>query len=203
MVMASPKETITYQILVVDSVGCRDTLTARVEVRPLPKVDILGNDTLVKYGTSIQLLANGARLYSWDPVSSLNNPNTSHPVATPLEPTMYTVTGIGANGCRASDTLKVDLDMRDKLFIPTAFSPNGDGKNDIFKVTNLTFQRLVEFRVYNRWGQEVYSTNDNNKGWDGSWKGVPQEIGNYQYLIRVAYPDGYLDTYKGDVTLVR
>jgi gliding motility-associated-like protein len=73
----------------------------------------------------------------------------------------------------------------------------------VFRVSNMTVQRYVEFRVFNRWGQEVYNGTDGRKGWDGTWKGVPQEIGNYQYLIRVAYPDGFVETYKGDVTLVR
>ncbi|MBL7682902.1 MAG: gliding motility-associated C-terminal domain-containing protein, partial [Flavipsychrobacter sp.] len=117
-------------------------------------------------------------------------------------PTMYVVGGIGTNGCRSYDTVRVGIDYRDNLFIPTAFSPNGDGKNDVFRVSNMTFQRFVEFRVFNRWGQEIYNS-ISNKGWDGTWKGVAQETGNYQYLIRVAYPDGYIETYKGDVTLVR
>jgi hypothetical protein len=61
----------------------------------------------------------------------------------------------------------------------------------------------MEFRVFNRWGQEVFSTTDIFDGWDGKWKGVEQGIGNYQYLIRVAYPDGKTETYKGDINLIR
>ena len=94
------------------------------------------------------------------------------------------------------------VDKRDNLLVPTAFSPNGDGKNDVFKVSNLTFQRIMEFRVFNRWGQEIFNSNT-NAGWDGTWQGEPQDIGNYTYLIRVNSPDGSVETYKGDVTLVR
>jgi gliding motility-associated-like protein len=61
----------------------------------------------------------------------------------------------------------------------------------------------MEFRVFNRWGQEVYSTTDPSRGWDGTWKGVAQDMGVYSYIIRVAFPDGYVETYKGDVTLIR
>ena len=92
---------------------------------------------------------------------------------------------------------------RDSLLVPTAFTPNGDGRNDVFRVANLSFQKLIEFRVFNRWGQEVYSTTDNNGGWDGTWKGVAQDMGIYTYIIRVAFPDGTVSTYKGDVTLIR
>ncbi|MFN4247259.1 MAG: gliding motility-associated C-terminal domain-containing protein [Flavipsychrobacter sp.] len=201
--IAKPKKTTHYKIAVGDEVFCFDTIDAYITVKPLPVVKILTPDTMVKAGQSLQLMVNGARLYNWSPVASLNNPNISYPIATPTESTMYVVAGIASNGCRSFDTVRVGVDYRSNLIIPTAFSPNADGKNDVFRVSNMTVQRYVEFRVFNRWGQEVYNGTDGRKGWDGTWKGVPQEIGNYQYLIRVAYPDGFVETYKGDVTLVR
>ncbi|MCB0700959.1 MAG: gliding motility-associated C-terminal domain-containing protein [Chitinophagaceae bacterium] len=198
-----PAKTTDYRIVISDSVWCYDTLSARVEILPLPDVHILNQDTTVKYGSKFQLLASGARLFNWSPVSSLSNPNISYPMATPTEDTRYVVGGIGANGCRAFDTLYVTVDKRDHIMVPGAFSPNGDGKNDVFKITNLTFQRIMEFRVFNRWGQEIFNTTDNNRGWDGTWKGEPQGIGTYNYLIRVASPDGHVDTFTGAVTLIR
>jgi len=96
----------------------------------------------------------------------------------------------------------VDVDYRDNLFVPSGFSPNGDGKNDLFRVANLTFQKIVEFRVFNRWGQEIFNANS-NVGWDGAWKGEPQDMGEYSYQIRVGFPDGYVESYKGSVTLIR
>jgi gliding motility-associated-like protein len=199
----TPKATTIYKIVVYDSVWCTDTLTARVEVMPLPDVHILNRDTIVKYGQSIQLLVNGARTYNWFQVGTMTNTNISNPIARPTERTDYVVGGIGKNGCRAYDTVTVDVDFRDNLFIPSAFSPNGDGKNDVFRISNLSFQRVLEFRVFNRWGQEVFYSNDNQHGWDGKWKGVPQDLSSYQYLIRLGYPDGLVETYKGEVTLVK
>lgn len=200
----SPQQSTEYRIVISDTVFCFDTLSANIEILPLPDVRILNeDDTTVKFGSSFQLLASGARFYNWSPVSSLNNPNISYPVAHPTEDTKYIVGGIGTNGCRAFDTLNVIVDKRDNLFVPSAFSPNGDGKNDLFRVTNLSFQRIMEFRVFNRWGQEVFSTNDSRGGWDGTWAGVPQEMGTYNYLIRVAYPDGFVETYRGETTLIR
>jgi gliding motility-associated-like protein len=197
-----PLKTTVYKIGVYDSVWCIDTLTAKITVKPLPDIRIINRDTFVKYGQSIQLMASGARIYNWSPVGSLNNANTSYPIATPTEPTTYIAGGIGANGCRAFDTLKVDIDYRDNLFVPSGFSPNNDGKNDLFKVANLTFQKVIEFRVFNRWGQEVFMAND-NRGWDGNWKGEPQDMDSYTYNIKLGFPDGYIETYRGNVTLIR
>lgn len=202
-VRANPLSTTHYKIGVYDSVFCIDTIDAIVKVLPRPEVKLLTRDTVIRYGQSIQLMASGARQYSWIPSGSLSTPNTSAPLATPTEPTSYVVSGIGANGCRSFDTVRVDIDYRDNILVPTAFSPNGDGKNDVFRVANLTFQRIMEFRVFNRWGQEIYTTNDIKGGWDGTWKGEPQPVDNYRYIIRVAFPDGIVETYKGDVTLIR
>lgn len=200
---AMPLETTKYFAVMTDKDGCSDTMMVLATIRPLPDVTIINENSTIKYGQSIQLLVTGAYLYSWSPLASLTNPNIVNPYATPTEPTTYYVYGIGANGCRNVDSVHINIDYRDNLFVPSAFTPNGDGKNDVFRVTNITFQKLQEFRVFNRWGQEIYSTTDPKKGWDGSWKGVPQDMGSYQYLIRVAYPDGYIETYKGDVSLIR
>jgi gliding motility-associated-like protein len=201
--IAKPIVTTTYYAEITDTYGCSDTLPVQVIVKPLPFVNILNNDTMIKYGQSIQLLASGAYLYSWSPVSTLSNPNVVDPMATPLEPTSYYVFGLSEGGCRNLDSVQVDIDYRGNLFVPSAFSPNGDGRNDIFRIANLSFQKVQEFRVFNRWGQEIFTTTDSKKGWDGTWKGVAQNPGVYQFLIRVGYPDGFVETYKGDVTLIR
>jgi gliding motility-associated-like protein len=201
--VSTPKADTRYYAVLTDKDFCSDTFRVNVTVRPLPEVHIINNDTTLKYGQSLQLLVYGGYLYSWQPVSTLTNPNIVNPVATPTQPTTYYVWGLAENGCRNVDSVRVNIDYRDNLFVPSAFTPNGDGKNDVFRVANLTFQRLQEFRVFNRWGQEIFSTTDAKKGWDGTWKGVPQDMGAYQYLIKVAYPDGLIETYKGDVSLVR
>jgi gliding motility-associated-like protein len=201
--IATPKANTKYFAVLTDKDNCSDTFRVNVVVRPLPEVHIINNDTTLKYGESVQLLVYGGYLYSWQPVSTLTNPNIVNPVATPTHPTTYYVWGLAENGCRNIDSVRVNIDYRDNLFVPSAFTPNGDGKNDVFKVANLTFQRLQEFRVFNRWGQEIFSTTDVKKGWDGTWKGVPQDMGAYQYLVKVAYPDGLIETYKGNVTLIR
>ncbi len=213
--VAKPPVTTTYAVVYSNNVhatnpinptyetGCPDTLTVTVFVNPLPVITISNQDTTIKYGKSVQLYAHGAQWYSWSPAGSLTDPNSGAPIAHPVETTTYVVYGKDMNGCVSSDSVQVAVDYRENLMVPTAFTPNGDGRNDVFKPVNLGFRRLMEFRVFNRWGQEVFSTTDANAGWNGKWKGEDAELGAYQYIIRIGYPDQMTETFKGDVTLVR
>lgn len=89
------------------------------------------------------------------------------------------------------------------LLIPNAFTPNNDGYNDVFKIDNFTDQKLIEFKVFNRWGTILFQTTDPNVGWDGTYRGRQQPLGVYGYVIRIAYPNKVIETYKGTVTLLR
>ncbi len=201
--VAIPQETADYTVIVRDSFRCADTLHARITVLPASSVRILTEDTLIRYGQRVQLEATGAEFYSWEPPLYLDNPGIANPVASPTEDIVYTITGASHVLCSSKDSVRIRIDYRDHIMVPSAFSPNGDGKNDVFKVVNMTFQQLVEFRVFNRWGEEVYAAAGGKAAWDGTWNGEQQEVGTYHYIIRVAYPDGYYETYQGDVTLVR
>lgn len=201
--VATPPVSRDYYVVISDSLNCRDTIRLHVTtILPVPVI-LANRDTLIKYGQSVQIKATGSSFYYWSPSAGLNNPTIKDPIATPTEPTVYLLTGIDSLGCRSVDSVKISIDYRDRLMIPSAFSPNGDGHNDEFRIVNFTFQKLAEFRIFNRWGQEIFTTADGRKGWDGTWKGIPQGIGAYYYIIRIAYPDGYVETYKGDVTLTR
>lgn len=90
-----------------------------------------------------------------------------------------------------------------ELLIPNAFTPNNDGQNDIFKIKNITDERLIDFKVFNRWGTILFRTTDPGAGWDGTYRGQPQSIGVYGYVIQIGYSDGYVETYKGTVTLIK
>lgn len=90
-----------------------------------------------------------------------------------------------------------------ELMIPNAFSPNNDGQNDIFKISNLTNEQILEFKIFNRWGTILYKESDNAEGWDGTYRGEAQAIGVYGYVIRIKFSNGNIETYKGTVTLVR
>jgi len=203
--VARPADNTTYTVIVTGPSGCADTLQVQVQVTPVPRTRILNSDTLVMYGTSVRLHARGADHYLWSPAHSVDDPALADPLATLRETTLYIVAGSAAENirCRSYDSLQVRVNYRGVFYIPSAFTPGADGKNDVFRIANLTFQKVTEFRVFNRWGQEVFSAAAGRTGWDGTWKGTPQPVGVYYYLIRLAYPDGTTEMFKGDVTLIR
>ena len=87
--------------------------------------------------------------------------------------------------------------------LPAAFTPNNDGLNDKFKPVGIQYQHMVEMRIFNRWGQELFYTNSNENGWDGTYHGIPQDMGTYYYMITLAEPGGNNKIYKGSFILVR
>ncbi|RQO30722.1 hypothetical protein DBR32_08305 [Taibaiella sp. KBW10] len=89
------------------------------------------------------------------------------------------------------------------IMIPNAFTPNGDGVNDVFKLINVSGEQLLELKIFNRWGTIVYSSTDAGEGWDGRYKNAEQPVGVYGYGIRIKYNDGVIETYRGTITLIR
>jgi gliding motility-associated-like protein len=133
----------------------------------------------------------------------LDTATIASPLARPLKPTLYEVIGINEYGCRDTAYCRVHINYDMPDYIPNAFSPNGDGLNDVFRPAGITYQKLSVFKVFNRYGNEVYSGTDPAQGWDGTYKGKPCEPGTYYYLIALVYPDGRTQSYKGDLTLIR
>lgn len=197
-----PVGDISYYVLVTNSVGCKDTLKADITVNPLPVIESFPEDTTIAYGKSAQLYVTGGEIYTWYPGSTLNDSYSPMPLATPRETTYYEVIGTNEFGCRSTDTSIVRINFRSEVFMPNAFSPNGDGVNDVFKIENLKFQKVLEFRVFDRWGNQMYESTD-TKGWDGAYKGKKANPDVYYYIIRLGYADEMVETYKGDVTLIR
>ncbi len=192
--------TLSYNIA-----NCISSTTANIMLYPPIVLTGMTPDTRISYGSSIQLDVQGALLYWWRPNDgSLSNPNINNPIATPKDSTVYTVVATSQWGCMDSARVTITVDGGAPVVIPSAFTPNGDGLNDVFRLGNLGYQKLVEFSVYNRWGQLIYhNTYDPKAGWDGSYNGVIQDMGNYNYIIIVANPDGTNVMYKGDVTLIK
>lgn len=201
--VANPTTTTTYHVVISDQYGCADTLATTVTIYPLPILSVTP-DTTITYGVPLQLyaLAPGGKFFRWDPTAVISNANVPNPVVTPQATTRYTVYVTDTNQCVSIDSVNVNVRINVPVQVPNAFTPNGDGNNDKFRVANVTFQKVIEFRVFNRWGQEVFQAQNNN-GWDGTWNGVAQDANVYKYIARVAYPDGHTETFKGDVVLIR
>lgn len=192
----------TFLITAVDHVSnCMGSDTITVFKRPYPEVTATPEHKTITSRETVQLQATGALNYSWLSARWLNNDRIPNPIATPRETVTYTVVGRNEYGC--ADTAQVQIKVLDKLFVPNAFSPNGDGKNDIFRIENFGFQQIDEFRIYNRWGKLVFETQNGLTGWNGLIKGLAAESGTYFYNIKVRMPGNELKTLKGDLLLIR
>ncbi|MCW3123311.1 MAG: hypothetical protein JWQ38_2803 [Flavipsychrobacter sp.] len=186
--------------------GCVTTDTIRIHAVKGVKLANVTPDATIMYGQNIQLNSDSEVYYFWkNNDGTLNNPNINNPVARPLGTTTYNVYGYDRNGCIDSAYVIVTVDSSMLENVPTGFTPNGDGLNDVFRPVGVQYQNLVDFRVYNRLGQQVFYSNSYKNGWDGTYNGVPQDLGVYTFVIIVARPGGEGENvvHKGTVTLIR
>jgi gliding motility-associated-like protein len=173
-------------------------------VYPLPVI-LLTPDTIIAARSSIRLsplISGDIHTYQWSPATGLNDPASPDPVALPVSSTLYTLKVVSQDGCRASAS--EDVHVFYDLLMPGAFTPNGDGRNDLFRVPPSVPVTIVRFFVYNRWGVRIFATTSSGEGWDGSWNGKPQPAGVYVWMIEYADPILKKNvTRKGTVVLVR
>lgn len=206
--LAGPVDTTKYYFYAFDTKGCPKPGIDSVIVNVVPKVFAnAGADTTVVIQQPLQLNASGATNYSWRPPNYLSNPNIGNPVAVFTSGTQkvaYEVTAITPEGCIGKDSITVFVfQTKPELFIPTAFSPNSDGLNDVFKPSLAGMKGLNYFSVFNRWGQLVYTTNKLNVGWDGLFKGTRQPAGTYVYTAEAVNYLGTVVRKTGTVQLIR
>ncbi len=198
-----------YSITITSPLGCTSTDQVTLSPRPPAHIGITPGSGVVAYGEHVQLDAVNLTPYPlifwWTPNDgTLDNPNINNPIATVTDSTTFVVYAMNEWGCRDSASITLLTIDGNEEFVPTAFTPNGDGINDIFRIINMGAHKLVMFNVYNRWGELVYHNDtDPKKGWDGTFNGVPQDMGVFNYVIIIGKPDGKLKQYKGDVTLIR
>jgi len=196
-----------YSVVVTNTVtGCSGTDTTYIKVgdASLTLLNITKNQT-ISLGSSIQIDAGNGSLYTWTPNDgTLNNPNINNPIATPMVTTVYTVTAVDSNGCIDTASVVIDVTTDDDVFVPSGFTPNGDGLNDVFRVVNLGRYKMVMMSVFNRWGEQIFRADDgSNRGWDGTHNGTPADMGTFNYIIILGKPDGTNKTLSGNVTLIR
>ncbi len=202
----------TYEIAVTNEHGCELVQTVIIESVSVLSVEAI-EDTRLELGTSIQLdaIVNTFEnvTYEWYPAEGLSCTDCANPTADPTSTINYTVIATNENGCTDSDEVLVHVIPRDDIFIPNAFSPNGDGVNDYFTAFGgSNIAQVKTLRVFNRWGAEVFANQDfsvnvETEGWNGTFKGKVMEPGVYVYYVEVVYINGAVKIKKGDLSITK
>jgi gliding motility-associated-like protein len=205
---AGPQTTTPYIIAVTDILGCPKPVSDTVVVTVIPPVAAFaGHDTTIVVDQPLQLTATGGVIYSWSPSTGMNDPNIANPVVTlgmQYDSITYRVLVSTPEGCSATDDIKVVVFKSvPDIFIPSAFTPNGDGKNDIIRPKVVGMKQYNYFRVYNRLGQMLFSTSTQEQGWDGRISGILQPSGAYVYMAQAVDYTGKTINKKGTFVLIR
>jgi len=200
-----------YRVTVEDVNGCFFETTVNL-AEPTPVRLDLGEDVVLALGDSITLeaLTNAMNpVIRWSPPDGLSCDSCLMPVAKPIVSTRYEATLTDANGCVAKDDLNILINRQQESFVPTAFSPNGDGVNDTFTFfAKSAIAKVNYFRVFDRWGNLLYQAdhftpNNTEIGWDGTFQGQAMAVGVYIYAIEIEKVDGMTEVLRGEVTLIR
>lgn len=205
---AYPDSTITVFVDVANDCF-NDTAYHTITVYQLPNVDAGGDITIYRDETGF-LSGNGSGSPVWYTVDRtidgiVSSPYTYNPEMSPFNTTDYILEITDDfTGCKNYDTARVNVDVLTLLAFPTGFSPNGDGVNDIAKIIKyLNIEKLIDFTIYDRWGEIVFITEDISKGWDGTYKGKDVEIGMYAWIINAQTKDNEKITKTGNITIIR
>lgn len=161
-----------------------------------------GNDTVVVLNEPLQLHANGGQLYEWIPATYLDSPFSSTPICTPRSDISYTLKAYSPTGCSSYNSISIKVYKGPEIYVPSAFTPNNDRLNDRLRaaVVGYHFEKLL---IYNRYGQEIYSSTTTAAGWDGTYKGQAVTAGIYIYLVKVKDKNGLPVQKKGSFVLLR
>jgi len=207
--VAFPSQTTSYILSVSDTLGCPKVSSDTVTVKVLPLVKAFaGNDTSIIVGEPLQLHASGGSDYLWTPSTGLSSASLANPIAIfnqAFDSIRYKVVVFNEANCRDSDfiTVRVFNSPEPVIFVPSAFTPNGDGINDFFYPVAVGIKQIIFFRVYNRWGKLIFSAGATNKKWDGTFEGKEQPQDVYVWMVKAIDYKGIVYFRKGTVTLLR
>ncbi|MFT7611825.1 MAG: gliding motility-associated-like protein [Parvicellaceae bacterium] len=198
-----PVGTTTNTFVATDGFGNTDTCSFNLTVNLAPSLTV-GGDVTIDQGEFVQLTAteSGSTVILWTPGSTLDDSTLLNPTATPLDTTTYYIIVTNALGCTNSDSITVNvipdsgIDTDD---IDNLFTPNGDGKNDTWHINNIEAWTDYTLAVFNRWGQEVYTTTNYANDWNGNYQGQPLPEGAYYFVIDFSGSEPV----TGSVTILR
>ncbi|MCX6315179.1 MAG: PKD domain-containing protein [Sphingobacteriales bacterium] len=162
-----------------------------------------GQDTIAAAGQPVQLHASGGLSYLWSPGGYLNDAGIANPIAILSATQSFRLKAFTPEGCESYDTVIVKIYKGPDIYLPNAFTPNDDGLNDLLRGIPVGLQQFNWLRIFNRYGQEIFSTTDYHKGWDGKWKGQKQDNGVYVVIASGIDFRGNPINKKATVMLIR
>ncbi|MFY0252330.1 PKD domain-containing protein [Chitinophaga sp. 30R24] len=195
------EDTYTISLTVLTDKQCEKTVTQSLQVYGVNP--FAGNDTILAKGQTMILQGSGGDFYSWTPTDGLSDPSIAHPVLNYNQDISYVLQVSNPQGCIGTDTINVKYYTGPDIYVPTAFTPNGDGQNDYFHFIPVGITNYKFFRIFNRWGAEIYSSTDFRAGWDGTYKGKPAPVDTYIWILQGTDYNGKEISKKGFVALIR
>ncbi len=202
-----PEQSSMIYARIIESNGCEITDSVYVFVQQIPQIFSSFSDTVVVVGQefNIEMYSNqeGIR-YSWSPTEGLSCTDCPSPIVEVTKPIEYTISIMDSSNCHTvTKQIFIDVFYDYTIDVPNTFTPNDDGENDLVYVRGWGIKDLIEFRIYNRWGEEVFFSNDLNLGWDGKLRGKPQNMDTYVYYAKVRTFNNTEILKKGTITLLR
>lgn len=204
----TPTATITSSgiitVQVTTTTGCLANGSQAIGSFPAPTIIVTSEPEEISLGTNAQLTASGLVSYTWSPVETLSDPGIPNPIASPLQSTVYTVTGVDQNGCDGEATVEVKIKGEDivSLLNPSnSFSPNGDAQNQFWTIENILTFSQCGVSIYDDKGMKVFESKPYLNSWDGTSNGTQLPQGVYYYIIRCDGQENVPRT--GSITLLR
>ena len=172
-----------YSVVLTNSSGCTGSGVIDIVVLPSPIIEVTAESTFIEAGESVQLNASGAETYTWSPIETLDDPNISNPVATPLVATTYEVTGADSNSCSSTAEISIDVDNTIRIDPSNFISPNGDSRNDVWEVEGIEEYPQCAVKIFTDVGSVIYESKPYLNDWAGTINGDELPNGVYYYTI--------------------
>lgn len=209
--LAGPSRNTIYTLVVRDTLsGCPKSVIDSVRIQVVPNIIVnAGRDTMIvpDQSLALEVTASSGTQFNWTPSLGLNNTTIRNPIVQlgeDIDSILYRVRVTDAGGCYGEDDILVKvLKSQPDILVPSGFTPNGDGKNDVLKPIPVGITEFQYFRIYNRWGQLLFSTSQQGIGWDGRFNGVAQGSGTYVFVTQGKDIYGKTLFRKGTAVLIR
>jgi gliding motility-associated-like protein len=201
-IVVSPTISTIYTVAVSNySINnCVSTRTVEVLLKPLPTV-WAGPDTIFNQYNPMYLTAKGSGIITWISGENIACPDCRRTQIFPVKKACYVAQALNEYGCSATDEVCIDLEAEFAVYIPNSFTPDGDGLNDEFFIKGFGISK-VTLKIYDRWGEKIYSSGEQDQAWDGSFRGVPCRAGIYNWVVEYSLPNGRRVQKAGHVNLL-